>query len=97
VCHGSHRGADDGWHSLLIRRRIDATAELAYYLVFAPPTTSLQAKITALGGRWRIEEDFEWGKDLGLDQYEVRSFVGWYRHYSECSFVTVRIMYVIRE
>ncbi len=84
MCHGSHRGADDGWHSLLIRRRIDATAELAYYLVFAPPTTSLQAKITALGGRWRIEEDFEWGKDLGLDQYEVRSFVGWYRHYSEC-------------
>ena len=75
-----HRGQDDGWHSLLIRRTPDATAELAYYLVFAPPATSLLAKITALGGRWRIEEDFEWGKDLGLDQYEVRSFVGWYRH-----------------
>jgi hypothetical protein len=27
-----------------------------------------------------IEEDFENGKDLGLDHYEVRSFVGWYRH-----------------
>ena len=80
-----HRGQDDGWHSLLIRRTLDATPELAYYLVFAPPATSLLAKITALGGRWRIEEDFEWGKDLGLDQYEVRSFVGWYRHYSECS------------
>jgi len=78
-----HRGQDDGWHSLLIRRTLDATPELAYYLVFAPPATSLLAKITALGGRWRIEEDFEWGKDLGLDQYEVRSFVGWYRHYSE--------------
>ncbi len=78
-----HRGQDDGWHSLLIRRTRDATPELAYYLVFAPPATSLLAKITALGGRWRIEEDFEWGKDLGLDQYEVRSFVGWYRHYSE--------------
>ncbi len=75
-----HRGQDDGWHSLLIRRTLDATPELAYYLVFAPPATSLLAKITALGGRWRIEEDFEWGKDLGLDQYEVRSFVGWYRH-----------------
>ena len=75
-----HRGQDDGWHSLLIRRTIDAAPELAYYLVFAPPATSLLAKITALAGRWRIEEDFEWGKDLGLDHYEVRSFVGWYRH-----------------
>jgi SRSO17 transposase len=75
-----HRGADDGWHSLLIRRTLDATPEQAYYLVFAPPATSLHAKVTALGGRWRIEEDFANGKDLGLDHYEVRSFVGWYRH-----------------
>ena len=75
-----HRGADDGWHSLLIRRTISATPEMAYYLVFAPPATPLHAKVTALGGRWRIEEDFANGKDLGLDQYEVRSFVGWYRH-----------------
>jgi hypothetical protein len=27
-----------------------------------------------------IEEDFENAKDLGLDHYEVRSFIGWYRH-----------------
>jgi SRSO17 transposase len=56
-----HRGADDGWHSLLIRRTIDATPDLAYYLVFAPPATSLLCKVTALGGRWRIEEDFSSG------------------------------------
>ena len=66
-----HRGQDDGWHSLLIRRTLDATPELAYYLVFAPPATSLLAKITALGGRWRIEEDLKATKDLGLDHYEV--------------------------
>ena len=75
-----HRGGDDGWHSLLIRRTLDARAELTYYLAFAPPATPLQAKVTALGGRWRIEEDFANGKDLGRDDYEVRSFVGWYRH-----------------
>jgi len=75
-----HRGADDGWHSLLIRRTLAPTPELAYYLVFAPPATPLLAKVTALGGRWRIEEDFANGKDLGLDQYEVRSWTGWYRH-----------------
>jgi hypothetical protein len=29
---------------------------------------------------WRVEENFENGKDLGMDHYEVRSFIGWYRH-----------------
>jgi SRSO17 transposase len=75
-----HQGEDDGWHSVLLRRTRDPTPQLTYYLVFAPPFTSLSAKVIALGGRWRIEEDFENGKDLGLDHYEVRSFVGWYRH-----------------
>jgi SRSO17 transposase len=75
-----HQGRDDGWHSLLIRRTIDSTPELTYYLVWASPGTELEAKVTALGARWHIEEDFENGKDLGLDHYEVRSFTGWYRH-----------------
>lgn len=75
-----HQGEDDGWHSVLLRRTRDLTPELTSYLVFAAPFTSLSAKVSALGGRWRIEEDFENGKDLGLDHYEVRSFVGWYRH-----------------
>ena len=30
--------------------------------------------------RWRIEEDLETTKDLGLDHYEGRTSVGWYRH-----------------
>ena len=29
---------------------------------------------------WHVEENFENGKDLGMDHYEVRSFIGWYRH-----------------
>ncbi len=33
------------------------------------------------GARWAIEECFELGKgDCGLDEYEVRSWVGWHRH-----------------
>ena len=36
--------------------------------------------VTAIGARWHIEEDFETAKDMGLDHYEVRSFVAWYRH-----------------
>ena len=67
-----HQDGQDGWHSVLLRRTLDSTAELTYYLVFAPPGTCLQAKVTALGGRWRIEEDFENGKDLGLDHCAPR-------------------------
>ena len=75
-----HKGVADGYHWLLIRRCIDDPDEKAYYLVFAPPTTSLQEMVSAIGARWHIEEDLEATKDLGLDQYEVRSFTGWYRH-----------------
>ena len=33
------------------------------------------------GARWGIEECFEAAKgEVGLDQYEVRLFDGWYRH-----------------
>jgi hypothetical protein len=36
--------------------------------------------VKAIGKRWSIEEDFEQAKDMGLDQYEVRSWTAWYRH-----------------
>ncbi len=69
---------------------------MAYVLVFAPADTSLEEMVEAFGARWTVEQCFEEGKgEVGLDEYEVRSWHGWYRHYSECSFVTVRIMHVI--
>jgi SRSO17 transposase len=43
--------------------------------------TLLQEMVKAAGQRWKIEECFESAKgEVGLDQYEVRSFSGWYRH-----------------
>lgn len=75
-----HRWEDDGQHWLLIRRDLDLPNEKAYYLVFAPRGTTLSEMVQAIGARWHIEEDFENGKDMGLDHYEVRSFIGWYRH-----------------
>jgi hypothetical protein len=36
--------------------------------------------VQAIGARWHIEEDLQASKALGLDQYEVRSYLGWYRH-----------------
>jgi len=78
-----HRWEDDGQHWLLIRRSLVDPHEKAYYFVFGPKGTTLPEMVVASGARWHIEEDFENGKDLGLDHYEVRSFIGWYRHYSE--------------
>jgi Transposase DDE domain len=75
-----HRGGKDAHHFLLIRRTIADPQEKRYDFVFAPQGTTLQEMVQAIGARWHIEEDFENAKDLGLDHYEVRSFIGWYRH-----------------
>jgi len=75
-----HHWEDDARHWLLIRRSLSDAKQKAYYLVFAPPATSVEAMVRAIGARWHIEEDFETGKDMGLDHYEVRRFVAWYRH-----------------
>ena len=75
-----HGGRVDGRHWLLLRRCLDDPQEVSYYLVWAPPDTSLSTMVQAVGARWHIEEDLQASKDLGLDQYEVRSYLGWYRH-----------------
>jgi SRSO17 transposase len=73
-------GSADGRHWLVVRRCLDDPNELAYYLLWAPADTSLSTMVQAIGGRWHIEEDLHACKALGLDQYEVRSYLGWYRH-----------------
>ena len=75
-----HRWEDDGQHWLLIRRIPTHPTDKTYYLVFGPAGTALEVMAWAVGSRWGIEEEFENAKDLGLDQYEVRSWVGWFRH-----------------
>jgi SRSO17 transposase len=71
---------DDEQHFLLIRRCLDNPSEKAYYFVFAPAGTTLVELVKAIGQRWGIEECFETGKEMGLEDYEVRSFTSWYRH-----------------
>jgi SRSO17 transposase len=67
-------------HGLLVRRSLD-DGELAYYVVFAPAGTPLQTLVMVAGQRWTIEECFELSKsEVGLDEYEVRHWPGWYRH-----------------
>jgi SRSO17 transposase len=71
-----------GWEKgLLIRRPIAAPDELTFYLTHAPDTVSLEALARVAGTRWTIEACFEAAKgEVGLDQYEVRSWTGWHRH-----------------
>ena len=72
----------DGWrHGVLVRRHPERTDELAFYLVYAPNDTPLGEIVRAAGARWTIDDLFKLAKGLvGLDQYEVRSWHGWYRH-----------------
>ena len=75
-----HRWQADGQHWLLLRRNVSDPQDLAYYFVFGPPATTLHEMVQAGGARWHIEEDFANTKDMGLDHYQVRSWIGWYRH-----------------
>jgi SRSO17 transposase len=72
----------EGWvHVLLIRRHPTDPEEVAYYLVYAPVGTPPEEIVRAAGCRWAIEDVFKLAKrQAGLDQYEVRSWTGWYRH-----------------
>jgi SRSO17 transposase len=73
---------DPGWGRwLLVRRRLSKLTELAYYVVFGRVDTPLAEIVRVAGSRWAIEESFETAKgEVGLDQYEVRRWTGWYRH-----------------
>jgi SRSO17 transposase len=66
---------------VLARRSIDDPMDIAYFTVFAPQTTPLESVVKVAGSRWTIEIGFKTAKgEVGLDQYEVRSWTGWYRH-----------------
>jgi SRSO17 transposase len=66
---------------LLVRRSLSDLTDLTAYVVFAPHESSLEMVVRVAGSRWTVESCFEAAKgEVGLDQYEVRSWTGWYRH-----------------
>ncbi len=71
-----------GWLEWWVARRsLSDPTDIAYYLACAPAATSLQTLVRVAGTRWAVEESLETAKgEVGLDQYEVRKWVGWYRH-----------------
>jgi SRSO17 transposase len=74
--------AAPGWQKgLLIRRKIRKPEEFTFYLTLSPTETRLAELVRVAGTRWTIEACFEAAKgEVGLDQYEVRSWTGWHRH-----------------
>jgi SRSO17 transposase len=71
-----------GWQKgLLIRRKLAHPEVFTFYLTLAPEATGLADLVRVAGTRWTIEACFEAAKgEVGLDQYEVRSWTGWHRH-----------------
>jgi SRSO17 transposase len=66
---------------LLFRRSTSDPSEVAYFACGGPPGTGLADLVRVAGARWAIEDLFELAKgDCGLDEYEVRNWVGWHRH-----------------
>lgn len=80
----------------LARRNITNPEEYAYYFCYAPAGVSTQELAEVAGKRWRIECCFETAKqETGLDEYEIRSFHGWYRHIT-LSMIALAYLSVIR-
>ena len=74
-------GAASGHHTLLVRRSLNDHNDLAYFLVFATTPRATEDMVQAAGLRWTIEAGFEAAKgEVGLDHYEVRQWIAWYRH-----------------
>ena len=86
-----------GWRLwLLVRRHRDRHDERAYYLCRGPAATRRAELVRVAGSRWAVEECFGRAEGgCGLDEYEVRSWVGWSRHVT-LSMVALAVLAVIR-
>lgn len=79
---------------LLIRRSASDPTDVSYFVCGGRPATALPELVA--GKRWVVEECFELAKgDCGLDEYEVRSWVGWHRH-ATLSLFALAVVAVIR-
>ena len=67
-------------HQYMIRRSID-DGELAFYHCYNPNRARFGELVHVAGARWPIEECFGSSKnEVGLDNYQVRTWDPWHRH-----------------
>jgi SRSO17 transposase len=68
---------------LMVRRSLEPTPEVKYYISDADATTPLEILAKVACTRHKVEDFFEDAKSyLGMAQYETRSWVGWHHHMS---------------
>jgi SRSO17 transposase len=66
---------------LIIRRNLDDHSKIKYFFSNAPISTLLSEFVRISGMRWPIETIFEEAKgEIGMDHYQMRSWVGWHHH-----------------
>jgi SRSO17 transposase len=77
-----------GWRRwLLVRRWAVDPDDLAFYVAYGPEGTTEAELVQVCGRRWQVEEGFAQAKgEVGLDQYEVRTWTAWHR------FVTLALL-----
>ncbi len=78
-------GTSERTRWVLIRRSLSDPSKRAYYRAAGPAQTTLPELVAVTGSRWKIEEGYEQAKgEVGLDQYEVRTWRAWYRYVTLC-------------
>ena len=83
---GAKRRKPGEIHWAVYRQNLDGS-EPRYLqdLSNAPEDTPLETLAYWRGSRWRIETEFETEKsDVGLDEYETRTWAGWHHHVAMC-------------
>lgn len=82
---------------LIFRRGISEKPEIQGYIAYGDNETKIEEFVRTAGTRWTIEMNFaEMKGETGLDQYEVRSYDGWYKHIT-LSCVAHAFLTVLRE
>jgi SRSO17 transposase len=70
---------------LLIRRDADDPSADAYWLAYGPAATTREELVRVCDARWQVEECFAQAKgEMGMDQYEVRTWTAWHRFITLC-------------
>jgi SRSO17 transposase len=74
-----------GHQWLLIRRSLATEPGYGFFVSNAPVDTDLSELVAVASMRHEIEQSFQEAKDqLGLADYEVRTWHGWHRHMTLC-------------
>jgi SRSO17 transposase len=86
LCLTLTQGGETGMaHWLLIHRDADDPSAARYWLAYGPAATTREELVRVCDARWQVEECFAQAKgEVGMDQYEVRTWTAWHRFVTLC-------------